>query len=320
MEHKNLLDKCTIIAPSSRHARFRRYNVEYPDADIIVMTLEELQRCFCYFLEKEEIEKDLRKAFQKPEEIEFAFIVLEHINLDRDYPIEGLNAFRHQADDYLKKGLITKLDLAPRLFQDRAIIIDGYHDGTPISRALDSVPNICVSWFPNPEMKKEYPRIAKFVSVDTECEEVMRMIGDDIIAGIDPGDIVIQGAIESYLNPLQAAAKKFGIPLRVDDIDEADQTYGIHEVSLLKDVYAVEDKRIYCIGAFSEFPKYPEERIPLNDEERVLLNMETVESIRKRKYREYCFTIRHPNVAFVSSSLLMSLPVPEEIDIIEIHD
>ena len=213
MRHYKILESSIVISPLSRQWIFLDYRNEYPEDDMILLTVEDLEKLFLYEHDDRAIRYllSLGKGFHEAKDMLKA---MAYINLDKTYRSTRLNYFKALVQEMVKLGYLYKDEYAYRMFAGRNIIIDGYPDGTRISRALDSVPNISMSWLGNDIKKQNKRGVARFSNIYGELHYLCNCIAKDIDEGISPERIFISGYNEEYRLPLSLLANAYGF--RVD--------------------------------------------------------------------------------------------------------
>lgn len=213
MRHYKILEKSIVISPLSRQWIFLDYRNEYPEDDMILLTVEDLEKLFLYQHDDRAIRYllSLGKGYHEAKDILNA---MAYINLDKTYCSTRLNNFKELAQEMVKLGYLYKDEYAYLMFKGRNIIIDGYPDGMRISRALDSVPNISMSWLDNHEKSLNKRGVARFSNIYGELHYLCNHIAKDIEDGISPDHIFIAGYNEEYRLPLSLMANAYGF--RVD--------------------------------------------------------------------------------------------------------
>lgn len=234
MKHQRLFEHSLIISPSCRKEYFLRYRNQYPEDDIVLMSVEELEDLFHYHHDLRAVRYLIKKG-KGYKEAKDILKCLEYIDLKKAYQSKRLKEFQHLAGEMVAMGLLYKDEYALKLFKGRDIIIDGYPEGKRISYALDNVPNISMNWFKNGEENEDYPKVATFSNIYEELHYVCNLIADDIAHGTKPSDILISGYSEEFYLPFSLMSNAYGFTIAFPNEKTLLQT------NLVRDFFATLD-------------------------------------------------------------------------------
>ena len=208
MRHYRLLERALVIAPACRQPFFLSYKREHPEADILLMTVEQLEDLLRYHHDNRAVRYLIEqgKGYKEAKDILKA---LAYMNLQKAYSSPRLQKLQEIATELAAKGYLYKDEYAHRVFLNRNIVLDGYHSGARISFALDNVPNLTMDWFPQSRKRENKPRIAEFSNLYEELHYVCNRIANDISNGVSPNDIYLSGYNEEYRLTLSLMAEAY---------------------------------------------------------------------------------------------------------------
>lgn len=204
-----LLEHAIVVTPQCRKPLFLAYRQAYPEDDITLLTVEELENLFLYHYDDRAIRYLIErgKGYKEAKDILKA---IAYIKLGKHYQKPRLIELQKLAAELVELEYLYKDEYAKRMFLGKNIVLDGYQMGKRISYALDDVPNICMNWLPQKAIEKKYPRIAEFSNIYGELHYICNLIADDIAHGTKPEDILISGYNEEYRLPLSLMSEAYG--------------------------------------------------------------------------------------------------------------
>ncbi len=248
-----LLRHAIVVTPSCRKPLFLVYRQSYPEDDITLLTLEELEQLFLYRYDDRALRYLLEKG-KGYQEAKDTLKAISYIKLRKHYQHPRLVELQKLAQELVDLGYLYKDEYAKYMFKDKYIVLDGYQVGKRISYALDDVPNICMTWLPNEEDNENYPRIAEFSHIYGELHYVCNRIADDIAHGVKPEDILISGYSEEYRLPLSLMSKAYGFTVALpSSVSLYQSRLGKAFLSSLDDLDSIDEASITaCLNTLRE--------------------------------------------------------------------
>lgn len=235
------LDNCLVLAPKSLHLEYMEARLSHPDWDFSIMTLEEAERLFRYNYDN----RALRYLLKKGIAYEKASQILE-ISTSKSLPLAAEKPFELEIlswqKELLDNGLLFELAPQNARFSARHVIIDGYHDGSRLSRLLGELGgSMAVSFALSNQVRM--PSVFSFADQYEEVHYLMNVIAEEIGKGQDPGKIAILGASDEHYKLMRDFAPQYGFLI------EEKSELRLFDTVLYRD-FQKKAREIGCVAAF----------------------------------------------------------------------
>ena len=215
MDYRPLYENAIIIAPTSEKGFFNAYHKAFPKTKFDVLTIEEVEKMFCYSYDEEALCHLVKLGYSYPLAKEL-LVGLSHMQ-DKDYRSEKLNSLVPLFKELRQAGLLYN-DAYPFLFfKGRNILIRGYVDGFRIASALESLPNISLSWDIKEAPRKDLIKVFPFDDVHDELHALCNDIAGKLSQGYKPEDIFIVGLPSECLYEFRLLCADYHIPFAGED-------------------------------------------------------------------------------------------------------
>ena len=195
MVKNRLYENGVIIAPSCEHSFFDAYREEFPEQDFRVFTIEEVEELF-YLSMNEKAPSFLREKGYAEEDISAMIEILKRTQI-KAYKNAKLNSFCDLLQEMMALGIAKRKEGVGEIFAGKSIVVRLYTDGLRLAKALESLPNICVSWDIRPKENGE-PMPIRWVKESNEQDEIARKL----IAEHPGEDLVLFGGDEHFGLPM----------------------------------------------------------------------------------------------------------------------
>ena len=210
MNYNPLYENAILIAPISEEGFFNSYRQAFPKVKFDVLTIEEVEGMFALTHDEDAVLYLLEKGYPYPLAKEL-LIALDHMK-EREYKSPKLQALIPLFEEMKKKGLLYQDALPFSFFKGRNIVIRGYSDGKRIASALESLPNISLSWDKVVPPRKDLPPYLEFEDIHQELHYLCNSIAKLLLNDVKPSDIYVVGLpAEAYME-MELMCQAYHIP------------------------------------------------------------------------------------------------------------
>lgn len=210
MDYRPLYENAIFIAPSSEKGFFDAYRKAFPTSSFDHLTIEEVEAMFHYSYDEEALGFLIAKGYSYPLAKEL-LKGLCHMK-EESYLSKKLQDLYLLFVELKEKGLLYQDAYPFQFFKGRNIVIRGYSDGKRIASALESLPNISLSWDKNPPKREGLPPFYAFNDIHEELHAICNEIAAKLASNVAPEDIVIIGLPEECLYEMARLCSYYHIP------------------------------------------------------------------------------------------------------------
>ena len=231
MDYRPLYENAIFIAPSSEKGFFDAYRQAFPTSSFDTLTIEEVEAMFFYSYDDEALGLLLQKGYSYPLAKEL-LKGLCHMKDKKTYRSKKLQDLYPLFIELKEKGLFYQDAYPFQFFKGRNIVIRGYSDGKRIASALESLPNISLSWDKNPVQRDDLPPFYAFNDIHEELHALCNEIAAKLASNVAPEDVIIIGFPEECIYEMRRLTAYYHIPFAPR------RTASLFELPFAKEVFA----------------------------------------------------------------------------------
>ena len=199
-----LYENAILIAPSSEKGFFDAYRQEHPEQRFDVLTVEAVEAMFCYQYDVHAISV-LKKSGYANKDVKAILDALCRFEKGKAYRSEKLQGLVPLFERLLLEGYLYRGENPFAFFRNRPIVIRGYADGKRIASAIESLPNIALSWDKLPPKRPKPIKLRRYADKKEELNAFLAFLQDELSSGIDPKDMYLFGFDETHVPELPLA-------------------------------------------------------------------------------------------------------------------
>lgn len=207
--YKKLYEDAIIIAPRPLWQFFYEYRRQYPEVSFSLLTMEEVEKRFLYQYDDRALRHLLEKGYPLSSAKDL-LKVLSYFKKEKDYQNERLKQWKLIFLEMEEKGLLYRYAYPEKEFAHHKIVVHGYRDGQTLSKALQDVPDLAISYDSPYPIKEQLPEVRAFASEYAELHYACNKIASMLDNGIDPEDICLLRLSEDDEFTLPRLASSYG--------------------------------------------------------------------------------------------------------------
>ena len=208
MNHVQLYEKSVLIAPKEKWPHFFAYHNEYPTADFVLMSAQDIDSLFSISYDDRAVIFLLKKGYGL-EEANDILSSIAHLH-KRHKDTEKLKKLSDIKDELDQAGLLIHPLYPERTFLGRTIVYSGYPSTKRISKIIENVPNQA-SFFDSEEKGNLAPYY-EFADVYEEMHFVFNKMASLLKSGVKPDDIYLLNPNGGDLTFIPKLCRMYKIP------------------------------------------------------------------------------------------------------------
>lgn len=208
MNHVQLYEKSVLIAPKEKWPHFFAYHNEFPTADFVLMSAQDIDSLFSISYDDRAVIFLLKKGYGLEEANDILSSIAHlHKRHEETEKLKKLSDIKNELD---QAGLLIHPLYPERTFLGRTIVYSGYPSTKRISKIIENVPNQA-SFF-DQEEKGSLASYYEFADVYEEMHFVFNRIASLLKGGVKPDDIYILNPNGGDLTFIPKLCRMYKIP------------------------------------------------------------------------------------------------------------